>query len=105
MSQKFCIECGQPNPEQARFCMNCGRRLASSATVATGPLPSVAALPGGVGWSGAVTAILATLGLWHISRKTRQTAIVMLVLLLFFGLPMVCGFATFVLEWLGRLLH
>jgi hypothetical protein len=52
-----------------------------------------------------VTAVLASLGLWHISRKARQTAIAMLFLILFFGLPMVCGFVTFVLEWLGRLLH
>ena len=65
------------------------------------------ALPhsGGAGWPGAATALLAALGLWHISRKARQTAVLMLLLMLFFGLPMVCGFAGFVLEWLGRALQ
>jgi len=49
--------------------------------------------------------VLASLGLWHISRKARQTAVLMLLLILFFGLPMVCGFAASVLDWLARLLY
>lgn len=107
MSERFCSECGHPNPRQARFCVNCGQRLVPFTTVAAiaGPVPTALPYNGGTDWPGVVTAVLASLGLWHISRKARQTAIAMLFLILFFGLPMVCGFVTFVLEWLGRLLH
>jgi hypothetical protein len=33
----------------------------------------------------------------------RQTFILVLFLMLFFGLPMVCGFVAFMLQWIGRL--
>jgi hypothetical protein len=46
---------------------------------------------------------LAAIGLWHVSRRARRAAILILFLLMFFGLPMICGFAAFVLEWLARL--
>jgi hypothetical protein len=105
MSQRFCTRCGHPNPGQARFCMECGQRLAFSATAAVVPFPAPVTMLGGASWSGPVAGVLAMLGLWHISRKARQTAVAVLLLILFFGLPVLCGFATFALEWLGRLLQ
>ena len=46
---------------------------------------------------------LAAVGLWHVSRKARRAAVIIVFLLVFFGLPMICGFAAFALEWLARL--
>jgi hypothetical protein len=87
--------------------MSCGRQLAPFTTVAIFPALFPATWLGntGTGWSGAAMAVLVWLGLWHFSRKARQTAIAVLFLSLFFGLPMLCGFAIFALEWLGRLLQ
>jgi hypothetical protein len=57
----------------------------------------------GPDWRALAAALLAFLTLQHMSRKTRQTAIIITFLVLFFGCPMVCGFVAFVMEWFGRL--
>lgn len=95
VESRHCTQCGYGHPVQARFCMNCGAPFGSSI------------LPRGRGsgtdWAGIATAALASIGLWHASRKARQTIIVVVFLALVFGLPMVCGFAAFVLNWIARL--
>jgi hypothetical protein len=75
--------------------MNCGTPFGSSLLPRKrGP---------GTDWAGLATAGLASIGLWHASRRARQTIILVAFLALFFGLPMVCGFAAFVLDWIARL--
>jgi len=92
--------------------MYCGYILAD------GPLPDQNAVPGparvpngsvtphpaqeqGTDWAAIVAAILAFLGLRHMTRKARQTSIVIVLIMMFFGCPMVCGFIAFVMEWFG----
>jgi hypothetical protein len=57
----------------------------------------------GTDWAAIVAAILAFLGLRHASRRAGQTAIVIVILLLFFGCPMICGFMAFAMEWFAQL--
>jgi len=105
MTNRYCEECGYVNPGQARFCMNCGAPFALQLVPGTmgGPVPTLLARSNGTDWRGIMMAMLASLGLWHASRKMRQTFILVLFLMAFFGLPMVCGFVAFMLEWIGRL--
>ena len=105
MSKQFCPECGHENPGEARFCMDCGHSLTGEPSQRS-IQSSASATPssnGGTDWAGIVAALLAFLSLRHMSRKARQTTIVIAFLVLFFGCPMVCGFVAFVLEWIGRL--
>ena len=55
----------------------------------------------GTDWAAIVAAVLAFLGLRHMTRKARQTTIVVVLIMMFFGCPMVCGFIAFVMEWFG----
>jgi hypothetical protein len=105
MTNRYCEECGYANPGQARFCMNCGAPFALQLVPGTvaGPVRAVLARSNDTDWTGIATAVLTSLGLWHASPKMRQTFILVLFLMLFFGLPMVCGFVAFMLQWIGRL--
>jgi hypothetical protein len=100
MNKQFCPECGHENPVEARFCMDCGRLLGAESE--TNAVRQPAAAPrspgGGTDWAGIVAAVLAFLSLRQMSRKARQTTIVLAFLVLFFGCPMVCGFAMFVVD-------
>jgi uncharacterized membrane protein YvbJ len=113
MKSQYCPECGKENPADARFCMACGlaldsgtsRRAASGSMAETGPAPVASARAGesGTDWAGIAAAVLALLSLRRLSRKGRQTAVVITFLVLFFGCPMVCGFAMFLVESFSRL--
>ena len=114
MANQYCPECGKENPADARYCMACGLALDDdgrsqqiigvSTTRANGsPIGGRAAgaAPAGesgTDWAEIAAAALAFLGLRHLSRKGRQTAIAITFLVLFFGCPMVCGFAMFLVE-------
>lgn len=112
MNERTCSECGRVHPPDARFCMYCGYLLSD------GPVPSQNPAPGpgvaqdnstpahpagdrGTDWAAIVAAFLAFLGLQHMTRKARQTSIVIVLLIMFFGCPMVCGFIAYVMEWFG----
>ena len=119
--RQYCPECEGENPVEARYCMNCGRYLASYATPTTGsnvsashaPLAATAHpgsasqvyRPGerGFDWAAAIAAALAFLSLRRLSHGTRGGCTVLLLLMLFFGCPMVCGFITFAMDWFARL--
>jgi uncharacterized membrane protein YvbJ len=99
MSRQFCPECGHENPGEARFCMSCGHSLTGEAP----PAPAYPPQDKGTDWAGIVAAVLAFLSLRHLSRKARGTVIVVTFLVLFFGCPMVCGFATYVVDSIIKL--
>ena len=118
MSQQFCPECDHGNPIEARFCMECGSRLAGPGTpiqangfgqstarqpVAERAAPDHRRSNGGTDWAAVAAALLAFLSLRHLSRRARNTTIVIAFLVLFFGCPMVCGFVMYVMEWIARL--
>jgi uncharacterized membrane protein YvbJ len=111
MNQQFCPECGQESPIEAKFCMECGSPLASpdariqgTRAVAQRAAPGYQPGSGGTDWAAIAAALLAFLSLRHLSRRARNTTIVIAFLALFFGCPMVCGFAMYVMEWFARLL-
>lgn len=119
MSQQFCPECGHGNPIEARYCMECGSPLDSPGAQAQDNRPEqniagqpVAARAGpapqpsgrGTDWAAIAAALLAFLSLRHLSRRARNTTIVIAFLVLFFGCPMVCGFVMYVMEWFARLI-
>ena len=113
MNRQYCPECGHENPIEARFCMDCGHGLNGPARLAAGegyrPGESGGTSQayqrenGGTDWAAIAAAVLAFLSLRHMSRKARDTTIVVTFLVLFFGCPMVCGFVMFVLDWFARL--
>lgn len=115
MTKQYCAECGHEYPSDARFCMYCGYMLSNQAISApTNESPEIGSAGAaadhppaekGTDWAMIVTAFLAFLGLRHASRKARQTAIVVVILMMFFGCPMVCGFIAFVMEWFANLLQ
>jgi hypothetical protein len=126
MSKQHCPECGQENPIEARFCMHCGFSLIDqppprlSPVLAEGkaeggalhaPSPGQNMAPAGSAreksndWAAIAAALLAFLGLRHMSRRARDTVLVIAFLMLFFGCPMVCGFMAFVLQWFSNLFH
>jgi len=113
MSRRFCPECGHENPAEARFCMGCGFSLTNEerSLAEEGRLPPMTAAPPapaqseGADWAGIVAAVLAFLSLRHMSRKARGTAIVITILVLFFGCPMVCGFVMFAMDWFAQLIR
>jgi zinc-ribbon domain len=100
MTKYYCPECGHENPIQARFCMDCGRSLTGASVVS--PDRQLSAVhrshDSGTDWAGVVAAVLAFLSLRRMSRKTRQATLVVTFLLLFFGCPMACCFAMFVVD-------
>jgi uncharacterized membrane protein YvbJ len=100
MSEQYCPECGHKNPGEARFCMQCATPLAGQQSPAAG---SGSPQRERTDWATIVAAVLAFLSLRHMSRKARDTTIVVLLLMLFFGCPMVCGFMAFAMEWFARL--
>jgi hypothetical protein len=57
----------------------------------------------GTDWATLVAAVLAFLSLRHMSRKARQTTVVVALLFVFFGCPMVCGFAMYMVDSVLRL--
>ena len=92
--------------------MYCGYMLADGPLPGQNPAPnpgraqngSAAPYPAqerGTDWAAIVAAFLAFLGLQRMTRKARQTSIVIVLLMMFFGCPMVCGFIAFVMEWFG----
>ena len=110
MSRQFCRECGHDNPIEARFCMDCGSSLASPGTYIQGngaaaerAAPGYQSGSGGTDWAAIAAALLAFLSLRHLSRRARNTSVVIAFLVLFFGCPMVCGFAVYAMEWFARL--
>jgi hypothetical protein len=115
MNRQYCPECGHENPVEARFCMDCGHPLDGPAPVAAGGgyVPSGSRgtarshqrEDGGTDWAAIAAAVLAFLSLRHMSRKARDTTIVIAFLTLFFGCPMACGFLMFVMDWFARLLQ
>ncbi len=105
MSRQFCPECGHENPAEARYCMNCGHTLGGEPAPSTTRPSYPAVQQDGTDWASIVAAILAFLSLRRMSRKARQTTIVLTVLLLFFGCPMVCGFAAFAVESITKMFH
>jgi hypothetical protein len=126
MSDQHCPECGQENPTEARFCMHCGISLIDQPAPRPSPVPvqgraEGAALyvpspgqntaPAGsareksTDWAAIAAAFLAFLSLRHMSRRARDTVLVIAFLLLFFGCPMVCGFMAFVLQWFSNPFH
>jgi hypothetical protein len=111
MTQQFCPQCGHENPIEAKFCMECGSPLASLGTRTQGSeavveraAPDLQRSSGGTDWAAIAAAVLAFLSLRHLSRRARNTTIVITFLVLFFGCPMVCGFAMYVMEWFARLI-
>lgn len=126
MSEQHCLECGRENPSEARFCMHCGTSLIerpapkrSTSTVdgktggagmyvpspEQGTAPAVPAQEKSTDWAAIAAAILALLSLRHMSRRARDTVLVIAFLMLFFGCPMVCGFVVFVMQWSSHLFH
>lgn len=105
MSTQFCPECGHENPGEARFCMDCGRPLTGEVALTRAAEPTPISRPHdhGLDWAGIVAAILAFLSLKHLSRKARQTILIITFLMLFFGCPMICGFATYVIDSILKL--
>jgi len=100
MNRQFCPECGHENPAEARFCMSCGHSLTGETPP---PAPAHPTQDSGADWAGIVAAILAFLSLRRLSRKARGTVVAITILVLFFGCPMVCGFATFVVDSIFKL--
>lgn len=100
MSRQFCPECGHENPGEAQFCMSCAHPLTTEAASrqTAQPAPVSPAADSGTDWASIVAAVVAFLSLRHMSRKARGTVVVVTILVLFFGCPMVCGFATFVVD-------
>jgi hypothetical protein len=126
MSEQHCPECGKENPGEARFCMHCGTSLIdrpapvrSTSTVegtaggaglyvpspGQSPAPAVPAQEKATDWAAIAAAILALLSLRHMSRRARDTFLVIAFLILFFGCPMVCGTVAFVMQWSSNLFH
>jgi hypothetical protein len=126
MSKQYCPECGQENPIEARFCMNCGLSLTNepaprhphsttegkakgAALYVPSPAPSTAPVDAtgakGTDWAAIAAAILAFLSLRHMSRRARDTVLVIAFLTLFFGCPMICGFVAFMMQWFSNLFH
>ena len=115
MDRQYCPACGHPNPGEARYCLECGQALEGAVTdraswsyreadrgAAAHEVPSQQR---GTDWASIVAAIVAFFSLRHMSRKARQTTIVVAFLVLFFGCPLMCGFVAFVLEWIGQLVR
>jgi hypothetical protein len=126
MNKQHCSECGQENPVEARFCMNCGLSLTGepatrhprSATEGKAemaalyvPSPAHSTAPADpsrakdTDWAAIAAAIVAFLSLRHLSRRARDTVLVIAFLTLFFGCPMICGFVAFVMQWFSNLFH
>jgi hypothetical protein len=110
MRQQYCSVCGHGNPLEARFCMDCGSPLSSPGAPIQGygaaterDVPDYQPRRGGTDWAAIAAALLAFLSLRHLSRRARNTTIVIAFLVLFFGCPMVCGFVMYVMEWFARL--
>jgi uncharacterized membrane protein YvbJ len=115
LSEQFCPECGKENPQEARFCMNCGRSLAGEERYpASGPalrVPDPAQETGRAttrssnapDWAAIAAAVLAFFSLRHMSRRARQTFFLIAFFVLFFGCPLACGFVAYVMEWIARL--
>jgi len=112
VAERTCSECGRVHPADARFCMYCGYLLSDEPAASQNPASNpgtaqhdaAAAYPAGergTDWATIVAAVLAFLGLQHMTRKARQTTVVIVLLMMFFGCPMVCGFVAFVMEWFG----
>jgi hypothetical protein len=57
----------------------------------------------GTDWAELIAAILAFLSLRRMSRRARGSVFVVVFLALFFGCPMVCGFAMFVVDSISKL--
>jgi ribosomal protein L40E len=104
-NKQYCPECGHENPGEARFCMDCGYSLGGepAANAARRPTAESRSRDSGPDWAGIAAAVLAFLSLRHMSRKARDTTIVLAFLLLFFGCPMACGFAMFVVDSVVKL--
>jgi hypothetical protein len=100
MSSQYCPECGHEHPAEARFCMNCGLALTRQPAA-----PGAQRREAGTDWAAIAAAVLAFLSLRHVSRRARNTFLVLAFLMFFFGCPMMCGFVAYVMEWIGRLLH
>lgn len=124
MSEQYCPECGHENPINARFCMDCGRSLTPESAPSVphvlstaqgsearrrrverpvrdqGQQPAAVYPPGraGTDWAGIGVSILALLSLQHMSRKWRQTTIIVVLFMLLFGCPMVCGILMFFVD-------
>jgi len=105
VSTRYCPECGHEHPADARFCMYCGCMMPDAAgrQPTLPPEPAPAPQSQGTNWAAIAAGFLAFLGLRHASRKARQTAIVVILFMLFFGCPMMCGFVAFVMEWFAAL--
>ena len=105
MNRQFCPECGHENPGEAQFCMSCGHSLATgvASRQTAQQAPAYQTPDEGTDWASIVAAVVAFLSLRHMSRKARGTAIAITILVLFFGCPMACGFATFVVDSILKL--
>lgn len=103
MTATYCPECGQGNPASARFCMHCGAALASANLTDRTRAAAPTSTDNHSDWATALAAIVTFVGLRRMSRKTRQSMVVIVFLMLFFGCPTICGFFAFVLDWSTRL--
>ena len=110
VSQQSCPDCGHDYPIEAKFCMECGSPLVDpgAQVQGSGAGAKIVALDhqrssGCPAWAAIAAALLAFLSLRHLSRRARNTTIVIAFLVLFFGCPMLYGFVMYVMEWFGRL--
>lgn len=116
MTKRSCPGCGHEHPADARFCMYCGYLLTDGPAVGENPGPDgqprsvvpadaspAAPTDRGTDWAAILAAFIAFLSLRRMSRQARQTTIIIVLLMMFFGCPMVCGFVAFVMEWFANL--
>ncbi len=77
----YCHKCGQELPPEARYCLRCGEAIAEGvqARKSTG------------NFNNPLNAILATLGITHLSKKAMDTIIILGFFFIFFGCPIICG--------------
>ena len=84
--------------------MECGASLTSAAPERQLMVPaSKGTASSDTDWAGIAAGFLAGMSTRRLSRKARQTAFIVVFLLLFFGCPMACGVVAFLVEAVGKL--
>jgi hypothetical protein len=85
--------------------MHCGAALGSRQGMPPAGVAGGSALhsQASTDWPSIIAAIVAFLSLRGLSRQARGVAVVAIVLVLFFGCPLVCGFIAYFMDWIARL--